>query len=216
MTYIQSSGGGSTGGDLGRFHMIKPDYTSYNSGYKYYWFSDFNSSNSDGWCDSRHPNPATNTTADPLAWEMVRNDLKINDPANLYKNGWFEAGTYDVFLRFNYKKSSVDYTHFTYPTFTTHESGTTFSTDLPSSSANSAVAFAPTTVCNYFEQGGLFHISLSLGFVFECDTKWRGMYTDLMHGKDSASYSATNNPKKGSGTYGLICTGAETRILKLA
>jgi len=205
--------------------MIKPDYTSYNSGYKYYWMSNSQNSTNDGWCEREHPNPSAGyVSVDPLAWNVARNDLKSgaytwpsgSSFANSYRDGYFEAGTYNVFLRFNYKKSSVDYTHFTYPNFTTRESGTTFSTDLPTSSANSAVAFAPTTVCDYFEQGGLFHISLSLQFVFESDKAWRGIYTDLMHGKDSASYSATNNPMKTSGMYGLICSGAETKIIKLA
>lgn len=208
MTYIPSS---ASSGDLGRFHIIKPDFSSYDNTQKY---MNLSNAGCDGWCDQRaNPNNSYGT-ADNIAWEVARNDLKSLSTGNGSGDGQFEAGTYSVFLRINYRAATVNYTHFTYPSFG-GASGVTFTTDLPSSTTNSSTAFAPTTICNYFEQGGLFHISLSLNFVLESDSPWQRINTSFMYGKDHSSYSATNNGAVAH-LYGITSAGAETEILKIA
>jgi hypothetical protein len=208
MTYIPSSG---SSGDLGRFHIIKPDFSSYTNTSAYYRF-DY--SQTDGWCDRRHPNPSYGTTVDPLAWVVARNDLKSNVFGRV-GDGYFESGTYSVSLRVNYRYSDVFWTHLPYPTFT-GISGVTVTSDLASSTSGSSIAFAPTTRCTYFEQGGLFHVTLGLDFVLTSDDYWSGINTaGIMHGKNHPSYSSTNNGYNSS-FYNITCVGAETEILKLA
>lgn len=149
---------------------------------------------------------------DPLAWSVERNDLKSSVWGRV-GDGYFDAGTYSVSLKMSYTRSAVHFTHFSFPTFT-GISGVTFTTDLPTSTSGSSIAFAPTTECSYFEQGGEFHVTLSLQFILESDDSWSGINTKWMYGKDHASYSSTNNGSTAS-FYNVKCRGAETKILKL-
>ena len=214
MTYIPTSGGGISG-DLGRFHLIKPDQSTptYSGRYMRHDIS-----NTDGWCDRRVNNPSYGT-ADPDGWEEIRNDLKSSAGTNGYYDGHFESGTYSVYLRHTHRASTIGVTHLTYPIFTGLPSGVTVTTELPSIFNGALtngfyVNSAPTTELEYYEQGGLFHISLSLKFVFSINGYWSGMRTYFMAAPGTYWYGTRygNHVHASNGND----TGAETKIIKLA
>jgi hypothetical protein len=209
MTYIPSSG---SSGDLGRFHIIKPDQSTPAYSNR---FLRFDISSTNGWCDRRVNNPSYGT-ADPDGWEVVRNDLKSPKNTNGYtQDGHFESGTYSVYLRHTHRAPTIGVTHFSYPGFTGLPSGVTVTTELPSISNGSPVASAPTTELEYYEQGGLFHISLSLKFVFSINGYWSGITTYFMVAPGTYWYgSSYGNYVRASGPG--VDTGAETKIIKLA
>lgn len=212
MTYIPSSG---SSGDLGRYHSSKPSLLQHWSIQKYISFTA-----GKGWLESRPAPTMGSAVQDPYDWVVHFDNIK-KAATGSYPSGYLEAGTYSVNLKYHYQ-NSVDkvVSHFAFPTFS-GASGVNITTNIDDSDpkaypggTTSSILFAPTTECTSYEQGGLFHCTLNLKFVFDCDAEVDGIYTQLMKGKNHSSYSASANTA--FGWYGLAFAGAETEIVKLA
>ena len=218
MTYIPSS---SSSGDLGRYHSSKPSFLNYNPAIAYIGFY-----SGKGWLEERAAPIQGNANQDPLSWVVHFDNIKTAATAT-YPAGCLEAGTYSANLKFHYQHSTEDMiSHFSFPTFS-GAAGLTVTTNIEDSSSQystgSSLPFAPTTENSSYEQGGVFHNTLNLKFIFTCDDKLDGIYTYLMSGTGNANYSAANNKTyyAPNGTnynvwYGLPFAGAETEIIRLA
>lgn len=213
MTYIQTSGGGNY---FGRYQSSKPSMAHYSPKAQYISFEA-----GKGWLESRPAPTMGSAIQDPYDWVVHYDDIK--KPATSgYPSGYLEAGTYSVKLKYHYLDSVEKIvTHFSYPTFggasgvntTVNIEGQVPYPPYPNG-ATSQYQYAPTTQVSSFEQGGRFHGTLNLSFVFTCDAEVDAIWTKLMVGKNHPAYSATLNPE--NGWYGLGFAGAETEIIKLA